>query len=60
MMAEALKKKNLSFALLEFPDEGHGFRKAENQIRALQAELSFFANQFDFTPEDSLPPLTIN
>ena len=60
MMAEALKKKNLPFALLEFPDESHGFRKAENQIRALQAELSFFANQFDFTPEDSLPPLTIN
>ena len=60
MMAEALKKKNLPFALLEFPDEGHGFRKAENQIRALQAELSFFANQFDFTPEDPLPSLTIN
>ena len=60
MMAEALKKKDLPFALLEFPDEGHGFRKAENQIRALQAELSFFANQFDFTPADSLPLLTIN
>ncbi len=60
MMADALREKNLPFALLEFPDEGHGFRKAENQIRALQAELSFFANQFNFTPEDSLPSLVIN
>ena len=60
MMADTLKEKNLPYALLEFPDEGHGFRKSENQIKALQAELSFFAKQFSFTPQDSLPPLTIN
>ena len=59
MMADTLKEKNLPYSLLEFPDEGHGFRKSENQIKALQAELAFFAEQFSFTPQDSLPPLTI-
>jgi dipeptidyl aminopeptidase/acylaminoacyl peptidase len=47
------------FALLEFADEGHGFRKAENQVRALEAELSFFADQFGFVAADDLPPLNI-
>jgi dipeptidyl aminopeptidase/acylaminoacyl peptidase len=32
---------------MEFPDEGHGFRKSENIIRAMQAELNFYADIFN-------------
>jgi len=56
-MADALKGKGVSFAYLEFPDEGHGFRRAPNIIRALEAELSFFAQRFGFQPADDLSPL---
>jgi dipeptidyl aminopeptidase/acylaminoacyl peptidase len=47
------------FALIEFPDEGHGFRRAANVVRALEAELSFFADRFGFEPADDLPPLAV-
>jgi len=59
LMAEGLRQRGVPFALLEFADEGHGFRKAENQVRALEAELSFFADQFGFVAADDLPPLNI-
>ena len=58
-MADALKGKGVSFAYLEFPDEGHGFRRAPNIIRALEAELSFFAQRFGFQPADDLSPLVV-
>ena len=47
-------------ALVEFPDEGHGFRKAPNVVRALEAELAFFAERFGFQPADDLPTLEIH
>ncbi len=59
-MADALREKGLPVALLEFPGEQHGFRKAENIRRAVEGELSFFARVFGFTPADDLPPLPID
>ena len=59
LMANALKRQGVPFALIEFPDEGHGFRRAANVVRALEAELSFFADRFGFKPADDLPPLAV-
>lgn len=59
-MAAALDAKGLPFAYLAFEGEQHGFRKAENVQRALEAELSFFARIFGFEPADDLPPLEIH
>ncbi len=58
-MAEALRSRGVPFAYLEFPDEGHGFRRAENIVRALEAELAFFGQRFGFRPADDLPPLAV-
>ncbi|MGP3982267.1 S9 family peptidase [Streptomyces sp. KR80] len=41
---------------LTFAGEGHGFRRAETMIRALEAELSLYAQTFGFTAPD-VPPL---
>ena len=59
MMADALLAAGIPHAVVEFPDEGHGFRKAPNIIRAIQAELSFFADFFGFKAADELPILDI-
>ena len=59
LIVEALRARGIPLAYLLFPGEGHGFRKPENVIRALQAELSFYSQVFGFTPADTLPPLTI-
>ncbi len=58
-MADALREKGVPFAYLEFPDEGHGFRRAPNIVSALEAELSFFAQCFGFEPADDLPLLDV-
>ena len=55
-MVDALKKRNLPYAYLTFPEEGHGFRNAASQIAAQEAELSFFGQIFDFTPADADDP----
>ncbi len=40
-MAAAAKKKGVPVEYILFPDEGHGFVKKENQIKANKAVLSF-------------------
>ena len=42
MMADAVRKKGLPVAYVTFEGEQHGFRKAENIIRSLEAELYFY------------------
>jgi len=59
-MAEVLADVKVRHALVEFPDEGHGFRKAANLIRAQEAELAFFGDCFGFIPADRLSPLRIH
>ena len=47
-LVDALAGRGVPCELIEFPDEGHGFRKAANVVRALEAELAFFAARFGF------------
>jgi len=42
-MVEKLREKNLPVGYFLFAGEQHGFRKAENIKRALDAELYFYA-----------------
>jgi dipeptidyl aminopeptidase/acylaminoacyl peptidase len=59
VMVEALKAKGLPHAYLLFPGEQHGFRKAENIVRSLEAELSFYAQILGFDPGDPIEPVAI-
>jgi dipeptidyl aminopeptidase/acylaminoacyl peptidase len=59
MMADALRRKGLPVALLEFPGEQHGFRKAPNIQRALEAELYFYSRIFGFALADAVEPVPI-
>ena len=42
MMHAALVKRGITTEYIEFPGEKHGFRKLENNVRALRAELDFY------------------
>ncbi len=43
---EAMAGRGVPHAYLAFEGEGHGFRRAETVIRALEAELSLYAQAF--------------
>ena len=58
-MVEALKAKGLPYAYLAFEGEQHGFRKAENIQRCLEAELYFYAQVFGFDLADPVDPVQI-
>ena len=45
-MRDALGRKGIPVAYLLFEGEGHGFRRAENIRRAIEAEYAFFARVF--------------
>jgi dipeptidyl aminopeptidase/acylaminoacyl peptidase len=59
MMVAALRDKGVPYAYLLFDGEGHGFRRGENIVRALEAELSFYAQLFGFDPADPIEPVPI-
>jgi dipeptidyl aminopeptidase/acylaminoacyl peptidase len=59
-MYEALKAKGIAVAYLEFEGEQHGFRKAENIQRALDAEQYFYAKVFGFALADTIEPVSID
>ncbi len=48
MIVDALRERNVPVAYLLFEGEQHGFRRAENIRRALDSELSFYAQVFGF------------
>jgi dipeptidyl aminopeptidase/acylaminoacyl peptidase len=58
-MVAALDAKGIPVAYVLFDGEGHGFRRAENVCRALEAELEFYGRIFGFQPADNLPALKI-
>jgi dipeptidyl aminopeptidase/acylaminoacyl peptidase len=60
MMAAAVRRKGLPVAYVAFEGEQHGFRKAENIVRSLEAELYFYAAVFNFSPSDPIEPVTID
>jgi dipeptidyl aminopeptidase/acylaminoacyl peptidase len=55
----ALRANGLPHTYLLFEGEGHGFRQAANVRRALEAELSFYAQVFGFELADDIPPLDV-
>ena len=58
-MVDALEATGVPHELLVFEDEQHGFRRAESRQRALEAELAFYGEVFDFEPADDLPSLEL-
>ena len=50
MIVEALDKRSVPVAYLEFEGEQHGFRQAKSIKQALTAELAFYGRIFDFQP----------
>ena len=58
-MYQAVRSKGLPTAYLPFEGEQHGFRRAENIKRALDAELYFFSRVFGFEPAGNIEPVEI-
>src|SRR5207253_4626140 len=58
-MFEAVRAKGLPVAYLTFEGEQHGFRKAENIKRVLEAELYFYSKMFKFELADPVEPVKI-
>ncbi|MBS3959932.1 MAG: hypothetical protein KGZ52_11105, partial [Xanthomonadaceae bacterium] len=54
-----LDRQGVMHAYFEFAGEQHGFRKAENIIRAQEAELAFYGAVFGFIPADTIAPFEI-
>ncbi len=59
MMFEAVRSKGIPCAYLPFEGEQHGFRRAENIKRALEAELYFYSQVFGFELADPVDPVAI-
>ena len=55
----ALARNGLPHAYLLFEGEGHGFRQAANRRRALEAELSFYAQVWGFELAGDIDPLEV-
>lgn len=56
---DSLKTRGVPVAYVPFAGEQHGFRKAENIIRAHEAELYFYSRILGFTPTDEIEPVEI-
>lgn len=59
LIVEAVRAKGLPCAYIEFEGEGHGFRREETLVRALEAMLSFCAQILGFEPADAVAPVKI-
>lgn len=61
LIVDALRAKGVPVAYLLFDGEQHGFRRAENIRRALDAELSFYAQVlgFDLPAAEGIHPVHI-
>jgi dipeptidyl aminopeptidase/acylaminoacyl peptidase len=59
-MVAALKRNGIPHAYLAFAGEAHGFRRAETEIRCLEAELYFYGRILGFEPDDELDPVEID
>lgn len=59
-MARSLRAKGLPVAYVTFAGEQHGFRRAENIKRALDAELYFYSRVFGFDLAEPVEPIQID
>ncbi len=58
-LVAALARNGVPHAYLLFQGEGHGFRRAENRRRSLEAELSFYAQVLGFELADVIEPIEV-
>jgi dipeptidyl aminopeptidase/acylaminoacyl peptidase len=58
-MVAALERNGVPHAYLAFEGEQHGFRKAETNIRCLEAELYFYGRIMGFDPAGEPEPVEI-
>ena len=58
-MVAALDARGVPVAYVPFAEEQHGFRKAENIQRALEAELYFYCRIFGLPTPEGVPPVDI-
>jgi len=59
LVLASLKSRGIPVAYVPFPGEQHGFRQAENIIRAQEAELYFYGKILGFEPADSIEAVEI-
>jgi dipeptidyl aminopeptidase/acylaminoacyl peptidase len=59
LILESLKKRGVPVAYVPFSGEQHGFRKAENIIRAHEAELYFYSRILGFPLPEPIEPVEI-
>ncbi len=61
MLVGALRKRGVPVAYVTFEGEQHGFRQAANIRRALDGELSFYAQVFGFAlpPGEQIVPIIV-
>lgn len=60
MMFNSLKERKIPTAYLLFQGEQHGFRKAENVERSLEAQLYFFSKVLNFPLNETIKPIQID
>ncbi len=60
VMVVALEAKRIPYAYVAFEGEQHGFRRAENIARSLEAEMSFYAQILDFELADDIGHVEIH
>ena len=58
-MIDALVENGTPYAYVEFPEERHGFRDADNIARAHEAEFAFYGEAFGFEPAGDLDPVEV-
>lgn len=59
LILSSLKQRGVPVAYVPFAGEQHGFRKAENIIRAHEAELYFYSRVLGFPLPDAIEPVEI-
>lgn len=59
-MAAALDARGVTHSVVYFEGEGHGFRRAENIVRCLEAELSFYAQTLGFPHPEGVEPVEVH
>ena len=59
-IVEAMQANGLPVGYIEFDGEGHGFRRSENIVRSIEAELWFYGFVLGFEPADEIEPVEIS
>lgn len=55
----AMQRNGVPVGSIVFEGEGHGFRRAENIVRSVEAELWFYGHVLGFEPADDIEPVEV-